>query len=215
MKTFSWEKYWKNRKPNDPHDDWNTNKKWIDGYWESQNHPHRKELIDAIQEMRPFGSILEVGCSCAPNLALIKKEFLNVEVAGIDINKYVIEEAKRKVPEGNFKVAKADKLPFPDKSFDIVFTDAVLMYVDDKKIVETIREFLRVAKKALIFVEWHSYIGDGLGKEKIIKDYYQNIYVRNYKRLMELFGENAEMSMIKNWPSENWQKYGEIIRVRL
>ncbi len=50
-------------------DDWgNENKDWIEGYWDSQTHPHRQFLTDRICAFSPISSILEIGCNSGPNL---------------------------------------------------------------------------------------------------------------------------------------------------
>ena len=50
---------------------------------------------------------------------------------------------------------KADKLVFPDKSIDVVFTDAVLIYIAPDKIKGVLTDLLRISKKAVILIEQH------------------------------------------------------------
>ena len=175
-------KYWLKRKKEDLHLDWNNQESnWINGYWRSRNHPHRKHILNKLEELNPFESLIEVGSNCGPNLALISQKFPNVSLAGIDINKTAILEGREKLPQIDFRRALAWRIPFPKKSFDILLTDAVLLYVSPKKIMKTIQEFLRVAKKAIILIEWHSE-NEILGKIEF------HHWVRDYKKLFSLFG---------------------------
>ena len=79
-------------------------------------------------------------------------------------------------------VGKADKLSaFVDNSFDILFTDATLLYIAPDKIKEVISEMIRIARKALIFVEQHE---ESLQKDPRGEGVYDSgIWKRNYRRL--------------------------------
>lgn len=53
---------------------------------------------------------------------------------------------------------KADTLgEFQDKSFDIVFTNALLIYIGPDEIREVVKEMIRITRKALILMELHSF----------------------------------------------------------
>ncbi len=133
--------YWRNRKVSDKEHDWKDKEKnWILGYVKSVNHPHRKLIINALKEMS-FDSLLEVGCSAGPNLSLIKKNFPDAELHGVDINEDSIEVAKKKVKGVTFSVGLVSKLPCEKKKFDVVLADAVLMYTGPDEIKKVLREF--------------------------------------------------------------------------
>lgn len=206
------EKYWATR-------DINAGNNWIKSYWNNINHPHRLFLIDKISTFYPFSSILEIGSNSGPNLYLLAKKFPNVKISGIDINPMAVQKGNEWfVQEGisNIKlfVGKADKLDqFPDKTFDIVFTDAVLIYIGPDKIAQVITEMTRVAKKAIILLEWHCEKKganiSGLGM------HYLGHYKRNYVNLLKRFASYKEIRLTKIpkelWPDKNWQNLGYII----
>ena len=52
-------------------------------------------------------------------------------VAGIDANPEMVKTAKGYVPQGKFKLAPAEAVPYPDKSFDLVFLGHVLHETDN------------------------------------------------------------------------------------
>uniref|UniRef100_A0A7V3N4R6 Methyltransferase domain-containing protein n=1 Tax=candidate division CPR3 bacterium TaxID=2268181 RepID=A0A7V3N4R6_UNCC3 len=200
------ENYWKNRPLIDKkHSDWREKDgNWIDAYWNSRLHPHRALIMKELKELVPFHSVLEVGCNCGPNLWNIKQEYPGVRVFGIDINKYCILKAIKYLPEGNFSLGEVDKIPFPDKSFDILLTDAVLIYVGPKKIKKVIKEFIRVTKKAMIFVEWK-------GNSKLGEVQYSH-WARDYSALLKDFGLTCKLIKIPKeiWSSPNWAELGYI-----
>lgn len=122
------------------------------------NHPHRPFLIERISSFRPE-SILEIGCGWGSNLFLLAKALPKAKIKGVDINQKAIEKGKefliqKGIDNVELLVGKADEINhFQDKSFDLVFTDAVLMYIGQDKIKKMIRAIFRIAKKALILVE--------------------------------------------------------------
>jgi len=111
-------------------------------------------------------------------------------------------------------VSKADDLDrFQDKSFDIVFTDAVLICIGPDKIDQVITEITRVAAKAIILLEWHCERKrpdiSGLGMHHL------GHYKRNYVNLLKRFASYKEIRLTKIpeelWPDKNWQNFGYII----
>jgi ubiquinone/menaquinone biosynthesis C-methylase UbiE len=193
----------------------------IKEYQEGRNHLHRQLLIRKIESYFPVSSILEIGCNCGPNIFLLAKKFPKVEIYGIDINPLAIQIGKEFLTKegiSNVKllVGKADELnQFQDKSFDIVFTDAVLMYVGPDKIKKVIKETARIAKKVLIFTEWHYKEQKGLGAY----DPHFGLWKRNYLDLLRDFFSEDQIYISKIpeelWPNENWQKFGYLIEVKL
>ena len=182
-------------------------------YWKRYNnygllesHPHRQELLKELKKLE-FDSLLEIGCSYAPNLSLIKKEYPNVKLAGIDINRDAILRAILRVEGAQLIVGDVNDLPFKDKSFDIVLSDGVLVYVSPEEIDKVKSEMLRVARKAIILVEFHS---EGLDKKGEISFSHRG---RNYKELFKEY--EVEITKITNWTERNWDTTGFIVIIKL
>jgi hypothetical protein len=199
-------------------DDWgNKDNEWVDGYWDSRNHKHRGFLIDEILRFSP-SAIAEIGSNCGPNLYLLAKKLPGAKIVGVDINPAAVREGnKRFTQEGMSNVSlylgRADKLErFQDKSFDVVFTDAVLIYIGPDKIGRVIKEMLRIARKALILFEWHCFDSNPLG-------FYVGHWVRDYVALLKRFVPENKIRFIEMpdelWEDKNWQKYGGIIEVTI
>ncbi|NQE46622.1 Trans-aconitate 2-methyltransferase [ANME-1 cluster archaeon GoMg2] len=203
-------------------DDWGKGgDDWIKGYRDSLEHPHRSFLIENISKFNP-SSILEVGCNCGPNLYLLAKKFPDAKIIGIDINPMAVQKGnewltQKGVSSVKLSEGKADELSqFQDKSFDVVFTDAVLIYMGPDKIKEVMKEMVRIARHALILVEWHSFEPDhtdpyGLGV------FHSGNWKRDYVALLKHFipGEEIYVTKITGdiWPDKNWQDVGAVIEV--
>jgi SAM-dependent methyltransferase len=71
--------------------------------------------------LKPGMSLLDVGCGKGFLLYEFTQVVPGLEVAGIDISAYGIEHSKEEV-RSSLIVGSASKLPFEDKSFDLVIT---------------------------------------------------------------------------------------------
>lgn len=199
----------------------NRGKDYVNEGRESISHPHRKFLLDKILYYSPFENILEIGCNAGPNLYLFSKQFPHVKLYGIDINGRAIEEGKKHFKEEGISnvslaVGRADRLAsFADKSIDVVFTDAVLMYVGPDKICGVISEMVRIARKAVIFNEWHH---NSINTKRYF--YHYGHWVYDYAYLLSSYGSLDSIKTTKI-PKEiwgdpgGWEKYGSIIEVEL
>ncbi len=201
-------------------------KKWIgrpvslNDCWGGIEHPHRAFLIEKIATFLPISTILEIGCNYGPNLYLLAQKFPNIEIKGIDINPAAIQNGNELMGRSGFKNVKLsegniDNLSqFPDKSFDVVFTDAVLMYIGPDKIKKVISEMIRIVRKAIILVEWHQ---DSERDPQGLGVYHFGHWKRNYLNLLKQFVREDQIRLIKI-PEEfrldkNWGKLGYIIDV--
>lgn len=204
------EYYWKNRPLTDKQKDWNYGEEnWLEGYSKSINHPHRKLIIDALQKLEPFDSLLEVGCNVGPNLYNIKTRFPNVKLAGIDVNENAIITAQTSPSLSGirFEIGSAYNIPYPDKSFDIVLSDAVLIYTNPDRIQHTMAELSRVACKGMILVEWYN-------PNSTLGTLMFGHWARNYQKILE--EKNFEVKKIKikkgTWKTKsgNWETIGYV-----
>jgi ubiquinone/menaquinone biosynthesis C-methylase UbiE len=177
-------------------------------YAETYDHPHRQDILDILkEEYGGYFTLLEVGCNSGPNIEAIKRVWGLAGVVGTDINPKAIKEARQLNPYIPFYVSKADKIGFPDKSFNVVLADAVLMYVGPDKIQKVAKEMLRVASKQIIIVDFHQDGFPAKGKVEL------GHWVRDYRELFK--GYDVEVRKITNWKSYSWQKLGHIIVVNL
>lgn len=221
------ERWWARRhlrKGTKERDDWGEGSKdWIKAYWDSRDHPHRQILVDKISTYSP-GSILEIGCNCGPNLYLLAKRFPEAEIKGVDINPIAVQKGNEWLAQegiSNVKLlpGKADELgQFQDRSFDIVFTDAVLIYIGPDKIKKVMREMIRVTRRELILVEWHC--AEPQNKDRHgLGIYWDGNWKRDYLALLKQFVPEEQIRATKipedAWPGKWWEDLGYTIEVVL
>ena len=88
-------------------------------------------------------SVLEVGCGTGAILSELPEGPL---VHGLDIDHAALIECKSHAPRAVVTQADALTLPYPDRSFDIVYSHFLLLWVRDP--LQALKEMKRVTKQA-------------------------------------------------------------------
>ena len=102
-----------------------------------------KELISKCN-INSSSYILVIGSGNGTSSVKIR-EISGCRIVGIDISKDMVSSAKEKEREGvKFMLGNAEKIPFPDSTFDAVISESVTAFTDKKK---SISEYFRVLKK--------------------------------------------------------------------
>jgi ubiquinone/menaquinone biosynthesis C-methylase UbiE len=97
-------------------------------------------------------AVLDLGCGAGRATVHIHK--LTDNVIGTDISATMIESAKEKYRDIDFRVMDASVIKFPDCSFDVVvfsYNGLCCLYPEEKRLM-TIREINRVLKKNGVFI---------------------------------------------------------------
>jgi ubiquinone/menaquinone biosynthesis C-methylase UbiE len=210
---------------------------WIENYWKSRDHPHRHFLIEKISKYSPQ-TVLEIGCASGPNLYLAAKKLPKAEIRGIDINPLAVQKgnewlAQEGISNVEIEVGRAQELNhFADRKFDVVFTDAVLIYIGPNEINHVVEEMLRIGK-VVVLNEWHifnkmfAYLlsqyhymrsRNALFKSRSAsRGFYVGHWARDYKTLFEKFVPEERICVTKLpkevWNDKGWRRWGAIIEV--
>jgi ubiquinone/menaquinone biosynthesis C-methylase UbiE len=99
-------------------------------------------LLDAKEPLK----VLDVGCGGGQNSLFLKNRNPILQITALDLSADQIRRARARDPEGTVKflVGDALQLPFPDKSFDAVFSLGAIKHWPDMK--KGLRECLRVLR---------------------------------------------------------------------
>lgn len=116
-----------------------------DGRWKSV-----VKRMKGYYKLPDNAAIMDIGCGKGFMLHDFKSLMPDVTVAGIDVSDYAIENAMPSV-RPFLKKASAEKLPYPDKSFDLVISINSIHNLPLERLKVSLREIQRVSKK-------HSYI---------------------------------------------------------
>jgi SAM-dependent methyltransferase len=122
--------------------------RYMEGRWT----PVAQALID-IYSLTNSSKILDVGCGKAFLLYEIKKLLPGVTIAGFDISKHGLAEAKDEVRPYLFLYRAQDAYPFGDDEFDLVISLGTLHNLRVFELEAAVKEIERVGKNKYIMVE--------------------------------------------------------------
>lgn len=109
-----------------------------------------KTELNLFLSYLPHGAkILDVGCGPGNITQYFLQKGFDCE--GIDLSQGMIKMAKKRVPEGNFKVADLRKLDYPENSFDALIAAYSFMHIPQQDTRKTLKGFKRILKPRGIF----------------------------------------------------------------
>jgi len=99
--------------------------------------PVQKTLLEvAVSEKRDARAILDVGCGTGRLLRSAEGLFAGARLEGVDAAPEMVKEAQAMLSAGSgitFRVARAERLPFPDAQFDLVFSTMTFHHWADQR----------------------------------------------------------------------------------
>lgn len=115
----------------------------------SYNPKYWSEVVRDFVEyymLKPGSKVLDLGCAKGYMLYDFKRQFPEIEVFGIDISDYAIENAHPDVKD-NLIVGDAKKINFDSNFFDLVISINTIHNLDLDECKQSIKEITRVSKK--------------------------------------------------------------------
>jgi pseudaminic acid biosynthesis-associated methylase len=107
-----------------------------------------------LQNVQPQ-SVLEVGSNVGGNLQWVAEHVAPEQIVGVDVNKRALEELEERLPGVRGVWGSARELPFPDRSFDLVFTMGVLIHQPEESLPEVMDEMVRVSSRYVLCGEYY------------------------------------------------------------
>lgn len=117
-----------------------------------------RERLAVLANIAPGQSVLDVGCGTG-SLAIVARRRVGESgrVCGVDASREMIERARHKAMKAgldiSFEVARAEALPFPDASFDVVLSTLMMHHLPRavrELFVAEIRRVLRPGGRVLV-----------------------------------------------------------------
>lgn len=153
---------------------------WGEDYWDGERHlgyggyrydgrwrPVAEAMVKHY-DLPDDAKILDVGCGKAFLLYEFTQVLPNAEVAGLDISQYALDHAKEEV-RPHLTQGTAAKLPWPDDSFDLVYSLNALHNLYNYDLWSAIQEMERVGRNAK-YITVESYRNE---REKVNLLYWQ------------------------------------------
>jgi protein-L-isoaspartate(D-aspartate) O-methyltransferase len=102
--------------------------------------------IAAHYGLKAGDRVLDVGCGKGFLLYELTRAVPGIEVAGLDVSSYALEHAKEEVRPFLLE-GRAEALPFPDGSFDLVLSINTLHNLQLPELEQALREIERVGRR--------------------------------------------------------------------
>lgn len=97
----------------------------------------------AFADPTPGQRVLDIACGTGVVAREFGTRLAPADITGLDVNPAMLDVARRLGPEITWREGDAAALPFPDRSFDLVVSQAALMFFPDR--VAALREMGRVS----------------------------------------------------------------------
>lgn len=125
-------------------------------YFKDYYHNYRNKYEDLFSSEKYFfnqflegsSNVLDVGSASGGMYEIITNLFNNISYRGVDISSELIEEAKKRYPDGLFSLIDGKTLPFSNDQFDSVLSFGTTVHESNWK--NLISECYRVAKKKIL-----------------------------------------------------------------
>jgi len=111
-----------------------------DGRWKSV----ARDIIEFFA-LKEQARILDVGCGKGFLLHDLMTEGKNFDVRGLDVSSYALENSLPGIKD-KLQLGTAEKLPFEDKSFDLVLSINALHNLPRERLAQALKEIERVSR---------------------------------------------------------------------
>jgi len=142
--------------------------------WLKRKDYYRYGYLEEL-EVAPGARVLEVSIGTGANIPLIRSD---VEFFGLDLTWAMLRRCSQNLRKWKRSAelfqGEAERLPFIDSAFDVVFHVGGINFFNDK--ARAIREMIRVAKpgtKIIIADETEKTVKESYAKTPIVKEYFE------------------------------------------
>jgi len=125
--------------------------RYMEGRWEKV-----AKLMADHYGLKAGDKILDIGCGKGFLLFDFTKVVPGIEVYGIDISEYAVENSKEEV-KPHLQVSNCTKLPFEDKAFDFVYSINTFHNLHNEDLEKALNEMNRVSKSNKQYICVESY----------------------------------------------------------
>ncbi|OIP69144.1 MAG: SAM-dependent methyltransferase [Oscillatoriales cyanobacterium CG2_30_44_21] len=105
--------------------------------------------------INPEAKVLDLCCGAGQATQELVKYFQ--DVTGLDASPIAIKRAKQNVPQAKYVESFAEKMPFSDRSFDLVITNTAMHEMNNEQLQQIFQEVSRILTPSgqFIIVDFH------------------------------------------------------------
>jgi len=153
-----------------------------------------KKMAELIPEKLYFKNAVEIGCAEGTVINRLR-DLLHIEKCyGIDVSDIFLSKGRTLYPEIEFIKASGLKIPFADKSVDLIILSDIIEHIEELKLF--MKEIKRVGKVVLLKVPldkylWRKLISEPLGRSPSVSMEHPDGHLHE-------FSKNSCKKMLKN-----------------
>jgi ubiquinone/menaquinone biosynthesis C-methylase UbiE len=141
----------------------------------------QKATLNMVEKVYTPEVVLDIGCGTGRLLRKVRERWPKARLIGVDAATGMIENARKLTPDATFYVSKAESLPLPDTSVDLVLSTASFHHWQDKdKALSEIKRVLRLGGRFFLADIWPP-----LGLSRFSRHFQAN----NPSRIREAFAD--------------------------
>jgi ubiquinone/menaquinone biosynthesis C-methylase UbiE len=141
----------------------------------------QKAVLNMVEKEYTPEVVLDVGCGTGRLLRKVRERWPIARLIGVDAAAGMIEKARQLMPYATFYVSKAESLPLPDVSVDLVFSTASFHHWQgEDKALREIKRVLRLGGRFFLADIWPP-----LGLSRFSRHFQSN----NPNRIRETFAD--------------------------
>ena len=113
---------------------------------------YRRKIIKMLNLPKRKLRVMDAGCGSGSLAIDVRKKAKDISLYAVDADSKILtiaeKKSRKKNQQINFREAFLQKLPFPDNSFDVVYSSLVFHHLKSDIKKEAMREIRRILKKS-------------------------------------------------------------------
>ena len=179
---------------------------------QSNSERYRFTALDYIKKEK-IEKILDFGANYGFDTNVFKSLFPNSKISLYDIDENVmfyLSKINNIFFDGSLDLVDKKKFDFLTKQkncFDLIYSNAVLMYLSEKEVINLLKKFMFMSKKYIILHE----LDKSKNFQKNLDDIY---YVHDFTQILNSINPKIKIHKKKTLkPGKPWSQHGSIITI--
>lgn len=158
-----------------------------------------RQYSDFMKYRSPGSLILDVGCGPGRDVKYFMEK--GFKVIGIDFSDGMLAEARKRVPEGDFRKMDMRNLNFPDNQFDGIWCCSSFLHIPKSDAKGVLEQFRRILKNCgILYMRTREGKGEEIGEDEAGNKRFFAYYLQ--EELMSMLG-GMDFQLLESYLEED------------